>query len=61
MKQRLLILFMALFVFTGAWSANGTLSGNGTAGNPFKIADKADWETFAKNINAGPMPVAIIS
>ena len=44
---------MALFVFTGAWSANGTLSGNGTAGNPFKIADKADWETFAKNINAG--------
>jgi len=51
-KKGQLFLFFTLLltaVTQGAWA----WSGNGTAGDPYVLANADDWATFAANINAG--------
>ena len=57
MKKRALSLLMALIMVvsllpTAAWAADGTLSGSGTADNPYLIEDAADLKAFRDKVNA---------
>ena len=44
-------LLLVLFATTGARADKGTLSGSGTATDPYLIGSDADWETFVSYIN----------
>ena len=44
-------LLLVLFTTIGAKADEGTLSGSGTAADPYLIGSNADWETFVSYIN----------
>ena len=51
--QRIIIAAGIMFLTSTLFAANGTLTGSGTSTDPFIIADKADWNKFASNVNSG--------
>ena len=44
-------LLLVMFATIGARADEGTLSGSGTAADPYLIGSDADWETFVSYIN----------
>ncbi|MBQ3914138.1 MAG: hypothetical protein II692_02025, partial [Paludibacteraceae bacterium] len=49
---RITLCFLTCFATAPAWATGGTMTGSGTAEDPFIIADAQDWATFAANINS---------
>ena len=52
-RRVVLLLLLTLLTTATAWATKGTMAGDGSAQNPFIIADAADWAAFASNVNAG--------
>ena len=51
LARAMMTLLVAMLGSSGAWAANGTISGSGTKDSPYLLEDAADWATFANYVN----------